>query len=339
MNPSLPPRLWAPETVGISVIVPVYNEVVVLEPLRRLIADSLATCGCRHEVIFVNDGSSDGSDRLLDQLAAKDPSIGVVHLARNFGQQAAVQAGLLHARGEAVIVMDADLQDDPASLPKFLAEWRKGYDIVYAVRAGRKENIVKRLLFTGFYRILNRIASTPIPRDAGNFCLLDRRVAEHIARLPDYDRYFPGLRSWVGFRQTGIVVERGARYDDRPRVSLAGLFRLAKTAVFSFSRVPLTMFYTMSALAFLVFAGLCVFVLYHKFVTGKAIPGWSSLLLTASFFSSLNALGIAVLGEYVMRIYDQVRGRPLFLVARRVNLDKPAVPAQAEGDPQEARSA
>jgi dolichol-phosphate mannosyltransferase len=315
----------------ISVVVPVYNEAEVLCELRQRIAGSLAERPCRHEVIFVNDGSCDGSDRILDELAAADPAVCVVHLARNFGQQAAVQAGLLHARGDAVLVMDADLQDDPASLPAFLDEWHKGHDIVYALRKGRKENFVKRFLFTTFYRVLNRIASTPIPRDAGNFCLMDRRVADHVAHLPDYDRYFPGLRSWVGFRQKGIEVERAARYDDHPRVSMMDLFRLAKTAVFSFSRVPLSLFYALSAVAFTLCLGLSVFALVHRFATGRAIPGWTSLLITSSFFGSLNTLGIAVLGEYVMRIYDQVRNRPLFLVARTVNLDERAALEPLDG--------
>jgi dolichol-phosphate mannosyltransferase len=320
--PNYPVRAPAPL---VSVVVPVFNEAEVLRELRNRIADSLGRCASRHEVIFVNDGSCDGGDGILDELAAQDAGVCVVHLTRNFGQQAAVQAGLVHARGDVLLVMDADLQDDPASLPAFLDEWQKGFDVVYALRSGRKENVVKRFLFTSFYRLLNRIASTPIPRDAGNFCLMDRCVADHVLRLPDFDRYFPGLRSWVGFRQKGIVVERAPRYDNRPRVSLAGLFRLAKTAIFSFSRVPLSVFYALSGLTFVLFVVLSAFALFHKLATGLAIPGWTSIVITSSLFSSLNTLGIAVVGEYVVRIYDQVRGRPLFLVARTINCDGPSV--------------
>jgi dolichol-phosphate mannosyltransferase len=319
--PIYPDRSRAP---FVSVVVPVFNEAEVLRELRNRIADSLSQA-CKHETIFVNDGSCDGSAGILDELAAQDSRVGVVHLTRNFGQQAAVHAGMVHSHGDVVLVMDADLQDDPTSLPAFLAEWQKGFDVVYALRSGRKENVVKRFLFTGFYWLLNLIASTPIPRDAGNFCLMDRCVADHVVQLPDFDRYFPGLRSWVGFRQKGIVVERGPRYDNQPRVSMAGLFRLAKTAIFSFSRVPLSVFYVLSALTFVLFVALSVFALFHKLATGLAIPGWTSIIITSSLFSSLNTLGIAVVGEYVVRIYDQVRGRPMFLVARKVNCDGPSV--------------
>jgi glycosyltransferase involved in cell wall biosynthesis len=320
--PGCPERPSRPALV--SVVVPVYNEVQVLPLLHGLLVKELARAGAGCEVIFVNDGSADGSAEVLDGLAAFDPRVRVLHLARNFGHQAAVQAGLLHAAGDAVVVMDADLQDDPARIPDLVAEWRKGFDIVYAVRTGRKENPVKRFLFAAFYRLLGLIASTPIPRDAGNFSLLDRRVAREIGQLADRDRYFPGLRSWVGFRQTGVVIERKGRYDGRPRVPVRGLFRLAQTAIFSFSKVPLSLFYAVSGLALVSGIGLGGFALYHKLRTGQAIPGWTSLLVSTCFFGALNALGIAVLGEYVLRIYDQARARPLFIVARTVN-----VPAEA----------
>jgi len=255
----------------------------------------------------------------------------VLHLSRNFGQQAAVQAGLIHAAGDAVIVMDADLQDDPEALHRFFERWREGYDVVYALRVARQESAVKRFLFAGFYRLLGRITRPSIPEDAGNFGLVDRVVARTIAQVPDRDRYFPGLRSWAGFSQIGVHVARGARYDARPRVSLGGLWRLAKTAIFSFSSVPLTIFYAIFVLSALTFVSVGGFALYHKLVTGRAIPGWTSTIMTACFFGALNALGIGILGEYISRIYDQVRGRPVFVIARRVNLpeDAPAPPTGA----------
>jgi hypothetical protein len=215
--------------------------------------------------------------------------------------------------------MDTDLQDDPAAIPRFLDHWYAGYDVVFATRIKRKENVVKRFLFFAFYRVLNAISKTPLPQDAGNFGLIDRRVAQRVAHLIDRDRFFPGLRRWVGFRQCGVEIERLARHDKKPRVSLRQLWRLAKTAIFSFSEFPLTMFYTIAAVSFLVCAALSSFTLYHKLFTGNASPGWASSLITASFFGSLNALGIAILGEYVMRIYDQVRSRPQFIVADKVN--------------------
>ena len=212
--------------------------------------------------------------------------------------------------------MDSDMQDDPNCLTQFVEKWNRGYDVVYAVRKDRKEHAAKRALFYAFYRLLNAVSQTPIPNDAGNYGLIDRQVVMAIRSLGEYDRYYPGLRSWVGFRQTGVAVERHARHDARPRVSFLGLCGLAKTALFSFSSVPLLVFYVIGGISLLVCAVFTAFTLYHKFATGLAIPGWTSTIVIASLFGALNALGIAVLGEYVVRIYDQVRGRPQYVVAR-----------------------
>lgn len=300
-------------TCCVSVVMPVYNEVAILQQLTHAVRDVLAENSASFEIVYVNDGSADGSRELLNQLAAADSRIVVVHLSRNFGHQAAVHAGLQHACGDVVVLMDSDLQDDPAAIPQMLERWEDGCDVVYAERFNRKESLCRRVLFHSFYRVLNAVATSPIPQDAGNFSLMDRRVVATLLRLSESDRYLPGLRSWTGFRQTGIPVERLARHDDQPRVSLAGLFRLAKTAIFSFSSSPLTLFYTIAALSAVVCGGSIGFVLYHKILTGAAIPGWASTIITASFFGALNALGISLLGEYVIRIYDQVRARPIYV--------------------------
>jgi len=314
-----PSRGSSTERALVSVVLPVFNEREAVEPLAAAVARSVATAGADWELIFVNDGSTDGSALVMDRLAAGESRVRVLHLTRNFGHQAAVQAGMAHAHGNAVVVMDADMQDDPASIGRFLEKWREGYDVVYAVRTGRKESAPKRFLFFAFYRVLNHLVKVPMPADAGNFGLVDRRVALEIRSLLDRDRYYAGLRNWVGFRQVGVEVERGPRYDSAPRVTLLGLFRLAKSAIFSFSTFPLTVFYLIGSLSLVVFVGLACFTLYHKLFTGLAIPGWTSITMATSFFGAMNALGIAVLGEYVTRIYEQVRARPLYLVERRVN--------------------
>jgi glycosyltransferase involved in cell wall biosynthesis len=297
----------------LSAVLPVYNEVAILRELTRQLVAVLSAQSPLFEIVYVNDGSSDGSRELLDELSAADSRIVVIHLARNFGHQPAVHAGLQQASGDAVILMDSDLQDDPAAIPRFLDAWENGADVVYATRFNRKEVLPKRVLFYSFYRLLNSVAAISIPEDAGNFGLMDRRVISVLNRLPERDRYFPGLRSWTGFRQTGIPVERAARHDDQPRVSLTGLMRLAKTAIFSFSAFPLTMFFVIAIASAAVCAASCGFVLFHKMFTGLAVPGWASIIGTASFFGSLNSLGISILGEYVIRIYDQVRGRPVYI--------------------------
>ena len=317
-NPA-PSRPHRAETL-VSVVLPVFNEVKVLKTLLGRVRQALAALGVRSEIIFVDDGSTDGSPRMLDQMAERSEQVRVIHFSRNFGHQAAVQAGLRYARGHAVVLMDSDLQDAPEAIGRLLDAWRAGNDVVYALREKRKEQAWKRLMFAGFHRLLTVVSTTPIPPDAGNFSLIDARVVREIVALGDRDRYLPGLRSWVGFRQTGVVVERLARYDDRPRVSLRGLWRLAKTAIFSFSSLPLTIFYLIGYSALAIFLGLAGYSLYCRLFTDLAIPGWTSYILSASFFGALNALGISMLGEYVLRIYDQVRGRPLYVVDRMVNV-------------------
>lgn len=319
------------EQATISIVLPVYNEAAVLQQLYAAVVAAVAPLGCRLEILFINDGSSDGSADIIDSLVSGDARVRGIHFSRNFGHQSAVHAGLVEARGDAVIVMDSDLQDDPQSLAQFVEQWSSGYDVVYAVRKDRKENPLKKALFFAFYRTLNAVSRTPVPNDAGNFGLVDRQVVTAIRDLGEYDRYYPGLRSWVGFRQTGVPVERHARHDGRPRVSFIGLCSLAKTALFSFSSVPLLTFYVIGGLSLLVCVAFTAFTLYHKFATGLAIPGWTSTIVIASLFGALNALGIAVLGEYVVRIYDQVRGRPQYVVARTTKR-KPSIEESVEDE-------
>ncbi len=297
----------------LSVVLPVYNEVRGLPALLQGLREALEPLDLRQELIFVDDGSSDGSGDWLTTLATVDERVTLIQLARNFGHQAAVQAGLAEARGDAVVVMDSDLQDDPRAIARFLEQWRTGADVVYAIRTQRKEAWWKRLLFAGFYRVLRSVAEVPIPLDAGNFGLLDRRVVDELNALPEHSRFYAGLRSWVGYRQTGIPVERLVRYDGRPRVSWWGLVTLAKTALLSFSTAPVTAFY--------VVAGVC-------FASALMLGGWGlatalmhvspgsglATAVLASGFGGLNALGIAVLGEYLLQILAEVRGRPLYCI-------------------------
>ena len=304
----------------ISLVLPVFNEVAVLSELTELLQNTLAESDYKFEIVFVNDGSIDGSAELLDQIGGEYSNVRVIHFSRNFGHQSALQAGLTAARGDAVVIMDSDLQDSTDAIPEFIKKWEAGYQVVYAIREKRKENILKRVLFYGFYRLLKAVSAQDIPCDAGNFGLIDRRVANHIVHLPEQSRFYPGLRHWVGFTQCGVQVERHERHDGQPRVSFWGLLELARTAVFSFSTLPLMVFYGVAIVSMVVCMGLTGYSLYHKAFTDLAIPGWASGVITASFFGTLNALGIAVLGEYVVRIFDQVRARPQFIIERTVNM-------------------
>ncbi len=308
------------EDSTISVVMPLLNEVAVIRQVVEQVSESFEQIGCQWRVVLVNDGSTDGSDEVLDQMAEANDRISVIHLSRNFGHQAAVHAGLSHCSGDAVILMDSDAQDDPTAILGMIDKWQEGFDVVYAVRFGRKESLLKRAAFSTFHRLMEAMASIEIPRDAGNFGLMDARVVKEVASLGETDRYFPGLRTWVGFRQCALPVERLKRYDDTPRVSIKGLISLAKTAMFSFSRLPLLAFYGLAGLSALI-GCICIgWAVYHKLVTGQAIPGWASITSVSAFFGAINALGIAILGEYVTRIYDQVRNRPAYVVNETRNL-------------------
>lgn len=305
----------------ISFVIPVFNEENILELLFSKINDEMTRLGIRYEIIFVNDGSGAECYGTLEKLAGLHSEVKVIHLSRNFGQQAAVHSGLSKAGGDASIVMDADLQDDPSGIPSLIREWENGYDVVYAIRTNRKENLLKKTLFLLFYRLSKFLLPFKLPLDAGNFGLIDKKVVGVVTDMPDCHRYYPGLRGWVGFKQTGVTIERQARYDDRPRVGFLQLFLLGKHAIFSFSQVPLMLFYLFAVLAFAAMLGILAFVLYHKLITGRAIPGWTSILTTICFFGSINAMGIAIIGEYVWRIYVQVLRRPIYITSRETGFE------------------
>jgi polyisoprenyl-phosphate glycosyltransferase len=309
------------EETLLSVVLPVYNEAKVLPVLAARVAEVLSHCWLDFEIVFVNDGSTDDSTRVLDQLAATSEKIRVIHLSRNFGSQAAILAGLTYARGEAVVLMKSNLQDPPEAIPSFLTEWGAGYDVVYAVWKHHPQRLLKRLFFATFHWLTSTAASTtPISPEEGIFGLIDRRVAQQIIAMSEKDRYFPGLRTWVGFRQKGVEVQRNARSDRRLSASMLEQMRSAGNLMFSFSSFPLKVFHGIGALALMVFVLLGGWALFSKLFTHQAIPGWTSIVLTGSFFGALNALGISILGEYVVRIHDQVRGRPMYLVDRTVNM-------------------
>ncbi len=204
----------------ISVVVPLFNERENVARLYQRLSAALAALGLSYEIVLVNDGSRDETPRLIDELSRRDPHVAVVHLSRNFGHQPAVSAGLDHARGRAVMVMDGDLQDPPEMIPQFVSQWREGFDVVYAVRRRRKEGPVKRLGYYAFYRLLGLIAELEIPLDAGDFCLMDRRVVDAMKSLPERKRFVRGLRTFVGFRQTGLAYERAARDSGSPKYTL-----------------------------------------------------------------------------------------------------------------------
>ena len=308
----------------ISVVAPFYNEVKNIKTFVEELENEFERIGFadRHEMILVNDGSTDGSDRELDRIITDHPNkIKVIHLSRNFGHASALYAGLENACGEAIILMDSDLQDDPRCFDLFLQKWREGYDVVYSKRSSRQENALLRFLFWLFYRILLIMSDIYIPPDAGNFALMDKRVVNILLSLPEKNIYIPGLRAWVGFKQIGISVPRRLRYDNFPRTNLKAKWKLAFNAIFSFSFLPLIIFRVFGILALIVSLLLASFTLYHKLITGLAVKAWASNLITITFFGGLNLFGIGIIGEYISRIYDEVRGRPKYIVDRIADED------------------
>lgn len=301
----------------LSIVIPVFNEEENLPTLHARLTQTLTEQGLDYEVLFVDDGSQDQSPAILRRLEEEDRRIVVVEFARNFGHQVAISAGLEHSRGRVVCIMDADLQDPPEVLHKFLAKWQEGWEVVYAVRTERKEWWGKRLAYAGFYRLLQRVANIEIPLDAGDFCIMDRKVVDWLVRMPERNRFVRGIRSWVGFKQVGVPYERQARHAGKPKYTFRKLLYLALDGLISFSHMPLriitVMGFTVSLLSFLV----ALFYLVKKFTIGVGVAGFTTLVVSIFFLAGIQLMTIGVIGEYIGRISDEVKHRPLY-VARRV---------------------
>jgi dolichol-phosphate mannosyltransferase len=301
-----------------TVIIPIYNEEQTLPELRtRLMA---ATAGLDEpvEVILIDDGSSDGSYALMTAMHAKDPRIKVIRLSRNFGHQIAISAGLDEARGDAVVLMDGDLQDPPEIVPEMIKLWKEGFQVVYSVKRSRQEDPLKRLAFRSFYRILHALSTIQIPMDAGNFSLMDRCVVDVLRAMPERNRYISGLRAWAGFQQTAVYYDRDPRFAGKPQMSLRRLVQLALDGIFSFSNVPLRLAVYFGLIAAAAsFAG-GFYVIYAKLFTNQAILGWASTILSILFVGGMILVTLGVIGEYISRIYEEVKKRPLYVIRDKI---------------------
>ena len=303
----------------LSVAVPLYNEESVLpELLRRTgtVLESLA--GGPHEIVLVDDGSLDRTLEILEAEAAHDPRIVVVALSRNFGHQAALTAALDHCSGDAVVVMDADLQDAPEVIPRFVEKHQDGYDVVYATRARRKEAWWLKLSYFLFYRLLAMLSQLDLPLDAGDFALISRRVVEQLRRLPEHNRYLRGLRSWVGFRQIGIPVERAERHSGQSKYSFRKLVELASDGIFAFSIVPLRAAILLGALATTLAGLFTVYAVYVRLFLKRSPQGFTALVLLITFLSGILLFFMGIIGEYVGRLYEEVKARPLYIIGKTV---------------------
>jgi polyisoprenyl-phosphate glycosyltransferase len=305
----------------ISVVIPIFNEEVLVDELHRRVSETLRTLGQPHEIIYVNDGSHDRTLNLLLEYQAKDPHIVIVSLTRNWGHQAAVTAGLSEATGDAVVLMDGDLQDPPEVIPNMLNAWQQGNEVVVAVRTGRREAGLRRFMFPLFYKMLGWLSDFPLPLNAGIFGLLDRRAADAIRNLNESNRYLPGLRSWIGFRTTTVHYHREERAGGQPKQTFVKLFKYALDAIFSFSYKPLRITLALGLITSIGAFSLAVILLICRvFNVGlfaqPVTAGYTSTILSVLFLGGVQLIGLGILGEYIGRIYDEVKRRPLFLIDR-----------------------
>ena len=306
----------------LSVVLPVYDERDNLEPLRQQLCAVLedAVAGS-FELIFVDDASRDGSSEIITGWNATDPRIKLLQLSRNFGHQAALQAGLDAARGCAVVLMDADLQDPPQILPRFVAAWRDGNEVVYGIRRKRHESVFKRTAYAAFYRTMTLIADIDVPLDAGDFCLLDRKVVDALIAIPEHNRFLRGLRSWIGFRQAGVEYERGSRHAGEPKYTLRKLVRLALSGYIGFSAMPLRIASALGLVASFSGLALAGWAVSTKLLNIYSPRGWTSLMAVILLLAGIQLLVLGVIGEYLGRVYDEARQRPLYVVRARLGFD------------------
>lgn len=303
-----------------SVVLPVYNEEENLPTLNKRVTKVLSGLKADYEVIFVNDGSNDKTKQLLTSFNKKNPRIKVVNFSRNFGHQTAVSAGLEYATGEAIAILDADLQDPPEILPKFFAKLEEGFDVVYAVRKKRKENIFKRFAYSLFYKLLHTIANVNIPLDSGDFCVMTSRMVKTINSFPERNRFVRGLRSWAGFKQMGLEYERDKRFAGESKYDMRKMFKLAFDGIFSFSFIPLQVMFFLGSIS-LVFSLIgSLWAVYMRFFTTayNRVPGFATTIILIMFVGGLQMFSIGVLGEYLRRVYDEVKQRPLYIIESKI---------------------
>ncbi len=300
-----------------SFIIPIYNEEETIAEMYRRVSVVMDRMDGAVELILINDGSRDRSLPLMRELHNKDSRVCYLSLARNFGHQIAVTAGLNFSRGQIVVILDADLQDPPELIPDMVEKWRQGYQVVYAQRTQRrKESWFKRFTAYSFYRLLKQLADVDIPTDTGDFCLLDRKVVDVLNAMPERNRYIRGLRSWIGFRQTAIRFERDPRFAGEVKYTFRKSLALAINGLVSFSTVPLRISTYVGLLAAIASILMALLVLYWRiFVPNSPLTGFTIVLMATFFLGAVQLVSIGILGEYIGRIYEEVKGRPLYTLA------------------------
>jgi len=318
----------------LSIVVPCYNEEAVIAEFHRRVVASLAGIESDLEIIYTDDGSRDQTANILRELQQKDRRVRVVSLSRNFGHQLAVTAGLEHARGDAVVIIDADLQDPPEVIPEMIERWRDGYQVVYGLRVRRAgETTFKRWSAKLFYRLLNRLSEIEIPPDVGDFRLLDRQIVDVLLAMPERDRFLRGMISWVGFKQVAVIYDREPRRAGTSKYPLMKMLGFALDSVISFSFAPLRLAIWVGFGAIAAsFAGI-IYALIIRLYTTEWVRGWASIFTAILFLGGIQLITLGIVGEYVGRIYAEVKMRPLYVVRERLGFesDRGSSPTVREG--------
>jgi polyisoprenyl-phosphate glycosyltransferase len=311
-----------PRSVGLlSVVAPIYNEEALIDEFYARVCSALE--GLRFELVLVDDGSTDGSIAALERLATADPRVHVVYLSRNFGHQTALTAGLDHASGDAVVMLDADLQDPPELIPRMLDHWRAGCDVVYAVREQREgESRFKLATARWFYSLFDKLAQVELQHNSGDFRLLDRRALDALLSMRERNRFLRGMTVWVGYTQAAVPYRRDPRYAGETKYTVSKMLRFSLDAISSFSHRPLQL---ATLLGFLIsgLAFVAIPVVIVLRILGSYLPGFGSITIAILLLGGIQLIAIGIIGEYVGRIYDEVKGRPLYLVRGRRNMESP----------------
>lgn len=307
----------------ISVVIPIYNEARLVPVVIARVGEVLASLGATYEIVCVDDGSQDGTLVALRKSNAADPRVKVVALSRNFGKEAALTAGIDFAEGDAVVPLDADLQDPPELIPQMIAKWREGNDVVLAIRRTRQgDSLTKRITANLFYRVAGSMAEVRIPANAGDFRLMDRRVVAALQRMPERTRFMKGMFAWLGFRQTAIYFERPERVSGTSRWRYWHLWNFGLSGLFSFSTLPLRIWTYVGAISAFAALSYGAFLVIRTLIFGNDVPGYASLAVLVLFSAGLNMIGLGVLGEYLGRVFTEVKQRPVYLVREALGFDR-----------------
>lgn len=304
----------------ISVILPVYNEEKNIPTLINELIKVMEEYS-NFEIIFVNDGSFDKSESLIAEHCCKNNKIKLINLSRNFGHQEALTAGLANAKGDAVVMMDADMQDPPSLIPQMIKKWQEGYEVVYTIKKKRNEPLFKKFLFKQFYRFFNLLSEYKMPMDSGIFSLIDKKIVKIIVSLDEKSKYITGLRYWVGFNQTSIEFERPDRMGGEPKQTISKLFKLAFDGIFSFSNKPLEIAFWLGMSITMLSLILICCIFYIKLFTDKAIPGYATYTSIILFMGGMNIFISGILGRYISMIFKDTKNRPVYLIKNKINME------------------